>query len=75
MYDVDADASLKTLSLEADLGNFEPLGQYLLSDKPLTTDDRELLAWLIVRRLPKGASNIKPSAWRIAVACASYLLW
>lgn len=75
MIDPRAETFVKTLVFEADLGNCDPLGRLLVSDEPLTADDRERLAWLIIRRVPRGATNTSPSARKAALACATYLVW
>jgi hypothetical protein len=69
------DAFVKSLVFEADLGNVDPLCQFLMSDEPLTAEDRERLAWLIMRRVPQGATNAHPSAKKAALTCATYLVW
>ncbi|WP_398482173.1 hypothetical protein [Tardiphaga sp.] len=48
------DAFVKSLVFEADLGNFDPLCQFLMSDEPLTAEDRERLAWLSCVAFHKG---------------------
>jgi hypothetical protein len=73
--DEDRQNSLSDIVFEADLGNTRPLYDYLLSGDPLSAKDRQLLAWLVARRMPRRSGP--PSdvdTVTIARHCAAYLV-